>query len=101
MANAGVVYDVSDAGELLEDQLDGNGNDFTNEVFIFLGGFGVETTLNGKLTLSVEYIAMKHIEYRLKGNEWDEGYVHRMVVNQVGLRYYFYNPLEPLEKQLE
>ncbi len=94
--NGGIIYDVDDDGTILSSTLDDDGGSFTNEVFSFLGGFGLEIPLDKKFTLNMEYIPMKLVEFGLQEeSNPDDYFVHNLTVNQlqVGVRYYFANIL--------
>lgn len=93
--NEGVINDVEDDGTILTNQLDTDGNDFTNAVFSFLGGIGLEVSLNEKFKLHLEYIPMKHVEYGVRDvDNQDRYFVNNLIVNQmqIGLKYFFYQP---------
>lgn len=90
--NGGIIYDVEDDGTILPAVLDDNGGSFTNDVFSFLGGFGLEIPLNKKFTLNIEYVPTKLVEYGMRDKTDPAKYfVNNLTVNQlqVNLRYYF------------
>jgi len=92
--NGGFVYDVDDNGEILASTLDDDGDDFTTEVFSFLGAFGVDVPLSEKCVLHVEYIPVKHVEYGIREMNSEGAYfLHDLVVNQlqVGVKFYFWD----------
>ena len=92
--NGGIIYDVEDDGTILPNILDDNGGAFSNEVFSFLGGFGVEFPIKKKFTFHIEYVPMKYVEYGIRDVVNESNYfVNNLMVNQlqVGVKYYFVN----------
>lgn len=90
----GIIYDVADDGTILSDKLDDNGGSFSTEVFSFLGAFGIEYPIRDNLTLNIEYIPTKHVEYGIRDIADESNYFkNNLVVNQlqIGVRYYFAN----------
>ncbi len=77
---------------MLPDRLDDDGGSFSTAVFSFVGGFGLEYKFGEKLTLNMEYVPMKQVEYGLRDitNE-DNYFINNLTVNQlqIGVRYFF------------
>lgn len=91
ITNNGIIYDVADDGDILSSTLSTNGNKFSTEVVSFIGGFGVEVPLNDKLSVNLEYVPLKHLEYAIRDiDERGKYFVNELVLNQlhVGFRYW-------------
>jgi len=90
--NDGIIYDAGDDGEILSSTLSTDGNKFSTEVVSFMGGIGVEVPLNRNITLNLEYVPLKHLEYAIRDiDDRNKYFVNELVLNQlqVGFRYWF------------